>query len=102
MPMQCEKPESTEYEDSTGKSGPCVHCKRNVDGHDEDWNCLPPPPKGRKRRAAIIELARQYHEEGDLELDANAKISEGDDNGAYVQMWKWVPFDGTALSKEAP
>lgn len=55
--------------------------------------------KGRARRAAILELARQFESEGEIELDDNAKVSEGDDNGAYVQMWQWVPFDNTKLCK---
>lgn len=56
--------------------------------------------KGRPRRAAILELASsKFEHEGDLELDDKAVISEGDDNGAYVQMWQWVPFDNTELCK---
>lgn len=56
------------------------------------------------RRQQILELARKNENlhEGELELDDNAKISEGDDNGAYVQVWMWVPFDGTPLDKEEP
>lgn len=55
------------------------------------------------RRQKIIALARQNENlhEGELELDENAKVSEGDDNGAYVQVWMWVPFDGTNLDKDA-
>lgn len=42
--------------------------------------------RDRKRDEEIRELARQeYQREGELEIDADAKISEGDDNGAYVQ-----------------
>lgn len=38
-----------------------------------------------------IEAARAQHErEGTLEIDDNAKVSRGDDNGAYVQAWVWV------------
>jgi hypothetical protein len=55
--------------------------------------------KGRARRAAILELTRKFEREGELELDDNAKISEGDDNGTYVQMWRWVEFCGTELCK---
>lgn len=36
--------------------------------------------------------------EGELEVD-NAIVSEGDDNGAYVLAWVWVPFNGTELDK---
>jgi len=28
--------------------------------------------------------------DGELEVDDNAKISKGDDAGAYVQAWVWV------------
>jgi hypothetical protein len=38
--------------------------------------------------------------DGELELDKGAVISEGDDNGAYIQTWMWVPFEGTVLDKE--
>ncbi|HEY5177871.1 MAG TPA: hypothetical protein VII95_20140 [Terriglobales bacterium] len=37
-----------------------------------------------------------YHQEGEIEVDNNARVSFGDDNGAYVQAWVWVP------SKEEP
>lgn len=54
------------------------------------------------RNLAIINLAREYESEGDLELDDDelVVISEGDDNGAYVKMWKWIDFAGTPLDKE--
>jgi hypothetical protein len=38
--------------------------------------------------------------DGQLELDMHATISEGDDNGAYIQTWMWVSFAGTPLDKE--
>lgn len=55
------------------------------------------------RREQILALARKNPNlrEGELELDDNARVSEGDDNGAYIQTWMWVPFDGTTLDKEA-
>lgn len=55
------------------------------------------------RRNLIIALAMKSESEGDLELDDNklVKISEGDDNGAYVSMWKWVDFTDTVLDKTA-
>ena len=31
-----------------------------------------------------------YLDEGTIEIDSNAKISRGDDNGAYVEAWVWV------------
>ena len=57
-----------------------------------------------ERRARIVTHAKEaYHEEGELEFDDNAEVSESDDpqeNGAYVQCWKWVPFAGTEFDKE--
>jgi len=54
------------------------------------------------RRQRILEIAGRSDKlrEGDLELDSGAKVSEGDDNGAYVQVWMWVAFDGTDLDKK--
>lgn len=52
------------------------------------------------RDEAIRELARNTIEkEGEIEIDSDALVSDGADNGAYVQAWVWVPFNGTALCK---
>lgn len=54
-----------------------------------------------ERRKAIVELAQEtYHCEGSVEIDDDAKLSEGDDNGIYVQAWVWVDLDGTPFDKE--
>lgn len=59
-------------------------------------------PKKPTRREQIVELARAKHQNaGMVEIDDNAKISEGDDNGAYVQAWVWVNFAHTPFDKEA-
>ncbi len=59
--------------------------------------------KKTERRGTIIALAHEQHntssKEGELEIDDDAKISEGDDNGAYVQAWVWVSFADTELNK---
>lgn len=34
-----------------------------------------------------------YEEEGEIEIDDMAIVSLGDDRGAYVQAWLWVPED---------
>lgn len=39
-----------------------------------------------------------FHREGQCEIDEGAKVSLGDDEGAYVQAWVWVP----ASALEAP
>lgn len=66
------------------------------------WDC-----EGKKtlpRRKAILLLARQcYEDEGTIEIDDDAKLSEVEDgdNGAYVQAWVWVSFaDRPGLSRE--
>lgn len=52
------------------------------------------------RASAIRKLAYDTkHSDGELEIDDNAIVSEGDENGAYVAAWVWVSFDGTRLSK---
>ena len=38
-------------------------------------------------------LAQELHRDGDLEIDEDAVVSVGEDNGAYVQMWKWIEDD---------
>jgi hypothetical protein len=39
-----------------------------------------------------------YHEEGEIEIDGDARVSTGVDQGAYVQAWVWVPFETTPRS----
>lgn len=41
----------------------------------------------KERREKILEIAQSSPSlrDGELELDSSAKISEGDDNGAYIQ-----------------
>jgi hypothetical protein len=41
-------------------------------------------------RARAKEL---YGEEGQLEVDSNARVSTGADEGAYVAAWVWVPLN---------
>lgn len=57
-------------------------------------------PAERDRLARIRDLAKEHESEGDLELDEDAVVSEGEDNGAYVQMWKWIDFSGTEFCKD--
>lgn len=53
------------------------------------------------RHKAIIELARNTHEvEGEVEIDSDATLSEGSDNGCYVQAWVWASFEDTPFNKE--
>lgn len=36
-----------------------------------------------------------HHKEGTLEIDDEAEVSRGDDDGAYVQAWVWVASSDT-------
>ena len=59
------------------------------------------PKTGTERKSAIVDLAiKQHVEDGVLEVHCDAKVSEGDDNGAYVQAWVWVDFSGTEFDRE--
>jgi hypothetical protein len=40
--------------------------------------------------AYIAAAKKQWAREGEIEIDAEAKVSVGDDPGAYVQAWVWV------------
>ncbi len=60
-------------------------------------------PKRTKRDRLILNLAARTLPlvDGQLEMDRHsAVISEGGDNGAYVQVWAWVSFEGTEFDKE--
>lgn len=55
------------------------------------------------REERIREMAfEEYHDDGTIEIDSGAKVSEGTDNGAYVQAWVWVDFAGTEFDREKP
>ena len=41
--------------------------------------------------AQYVPTARRlYQNDGETEVDDNAKVSRGADDGAYVQAWVWV------------
>ncbi len=40
-----------------------------------------------------------HTEDGVLEIDSDAKVSRGDDPGAYVQAWVWV-YDSDITGEE--
>lgn len=54
---------------------------------------------GTDERDAFI-LATRMASEGELEIDDDAGVSLGADNGAYVCMWKWVEFPKQADEAE--
>lgn len=54
-----------------------------------------------ERRREIVSLADDVlGVEGHIEIDDDALLSEGENNGCYVQAWVWLPFDGTKFDKE--
>ena len=40
-----------------------------------------------------------YCADGEIEVDSNARISRGEDRGAYVEAWVWVPDDEELTDK---
>ena len=46
------------------------------------------PPEYAKYRAAAKQLV--VGDEGDIEVDDDAIVSAGDDDGVYVEAWLWV------------
>ena len=59
------------------------------------------PQHGESSRVRKIRILAKttLEKDGELEIDDNAVISESDDNGAYVQAWVWIDFDGTQFDK---
>lgn len=68
---------------------------------DIEWCGKHSPQPNDERTKEIVEHARDnYEEEGRIEIDDDAKLSDGDDNGTYVQAWVWISFAGTKWDKE--
>ena len=85
---QCGKRELAECE-----ADPCEQMQSDEQFNDE------------QHRLNVIDLARRQFAtastEGFLEIDDDAQLSEGDDNGTYLQSWVWVSFAGTLLDKDS-
>lgn len=56
------------------------------------------PPRFEAYRKAAKQLVKG--EEGNVEVDDTAGISEGDDDGAYVEAWLWVSNDEAGITTE--
>ena len=79
----------------------CSKCNQSFDSLLDDGLCPDCHARAEERRLAIIEMARQEHQEdGEVEIDNDAKLSEGTDNGCYVAAWVWFSFSGTEFDKE--
>jgi hypothetical protein len=58
----------------------------------------PPRYEVDPREEYIRQLARErWAEEGRLEIEPDADVTEYGDNGAMVSAWVWVSFEGTPL-----
>ena len=79
----------------------CSKCNQSAEVLTDGGLCENCSSEAEERRSEIIELTRQEHErEGRIEIDDNAQLSEGNDNGCYVQAWVWAGFAGTKFDKE--
>ncbi len=78
----------------------CSKCNQSTDSLTNDGLCDGCHTEAEDRREEIIGLAReQRQEDGAVEIDDDAKLSEGSDNGCYVQAWVWADYDGTKFDK---
>jgi hypothetical protein len=80
------------------------YCKKNGLPFKDIGIAYPSLSPEESRRQDIVELAKSQRSSGELEprgveIDDDAEVSEGEDNGAYVQVWAWVSFEGTPLDK---
>ena len=79
----------------------CSKCNQSAEVLTDGGLCENCFLEAEERRSEIIQLAREWHEdEGEVEIDDNAQLSEGNDNGCYVQAWVWASFAGTPFDKE--
>ena len=78
----------------------CSKCHEAAEALTDGGICVDCYIESEERRFAIIELAREQHQkDGELEIDDDAKPSEGNDNGCYLQAWVWVDFADTKFDK---
>jgi hypothetical protein len=79
----------------------CSKCNQSADALTDGGLCKKCHTQAEGRRCEIIALARQQCEiEGAVEIDDNALLSEGNDNGCYLAAWVWVDFARTKFDKE--
>jgi len=77
-------------------------CQYAIDIGMPEYKCSGECMYAKQYHEAVVDLARKDIRLGDdLEIDDfDVKVSDGDDNGAWVSCWMWVDFWGTPLSKE--
>ncbi len=79
----------------------CSKCNQSAEVLTDGGLCVDCRIESEERRFEIIELAReQRQEEGLVEIDDDARLSEGNDNGCYVAAWVWVDFADTKFDKQ--
>ena len=79
----------------------CSKCNQPSDALMDSGICENCHTQAEERRCEVIELAREQREiEGAVEIDDNALLSEGNDNGCYVAAWVWVDFARTNFDKD--
>lgn len=48
------------------------------------------PKRIPQKRYRLAAQSKHLYQEGDIEVDSNAKVSISPDGGAYVQAWTWI------------
>lgn len=66
----------------------------------EEHNIADPAQTSPEAQAYRDAAKRQHHREGECEIDDGATVSFGDDAGAYVQAWIWIPAADAGLDVE--
>ena len=78
----------------------CSKCREAAEALTDNGLCPDCRIDDEERRFEIIELARKHHQKnGELEIDDDARVSEGNDNGCYVGAWVWFDFAETKFDK---
>jgi hypothetical protein len=47
-----------------------------------------------------ISAHKEYHQEGEIEIDETAVVSEGGEPGAYVLAWAWVDDSDAGIIRD--
>jgi hypothetical protein len=53
-----------------------------------------------RRNLIVAYFNEKFARDGENEVDDDALLSEGEDNGAYVETWTWLDFSETPWDKE--
>ena len=77
----------------------CCNCNQDAEVLTDGGLCVDCRIESEERRFEIIELAREQRQEEGLEIDNDARISEGNDNGCYVAAWVWADFAESKFDK---